>query len=74
MQMVKNDVVLWLLAILVFVDDLVLMPESLEDLRIIIEWFTVCLRRGLRMNIVKSKEIVCGGEDRMACDVEKQGE
>lgn len=56
---------------LVFEDDLALMAEKVEDLRIIIEsFYKVCLKRGLRLNVAKSRVMVGGDENKTVYNVE----
>ena len=48
----------------------VLCGESEEDLRVMVGRFVeVCRRRGLKVNTVKSKVIVLGGEEGLDCEV-----
>lgn len=56
--MVKNGLV-WLLAMLVLVSDLVLIAESPEDLRIRSEYFYKVAESEVRMNVGKSNVTVC---------------
>ena len=49
---------------LLYVNDLVLCGESVEDLRAIAGCFIeVCRRRGLKVNAGKSKVMLLGGEE-----------
>ena len=53
---------------LLHADDLVLCGESEEDLKMMVGRFVeVCRRRGLELNIGKSKVIVLGGEEGLEC-------
>ena len=55
---------------LLYVNDLVLCGESVEDLRAIAGCFIeVCRRRGLKVNAGKSKVMVLGGEEGLECEV-----
>ena len=52
----------WRLPGLLYADDLVLCGESEEDLRAIVERFIeVCWRKGLKVNVGKSKVMLLGG-------------
>lgn len=58
LQMVKNSVI-WLLVMLAFADDLARIVENPEDLRMMIECFSVFLKRRLRVNAANNKFMVC---------------
>ena len=51
-----------------YADDLVLYGESEEDLRIMVGCF-VEVGRGLKVNAVKSKVMVLGGEKELECEI-----
>lgn len=55
-----------MLAMLVFEDNVVLMTEKAKDLRMMKVFFSVCLR----VNLAKSRVMICKGEDRMVCNTE----
>ena len=60
----------WILPGLLYADDLVLCGELVEDLRAIVGLFIeVNRRRGLEVNVDKSKVIVLGGEKGLECEV-----
>ena len=48
--------------------------ESEEDLRAMVGYsFEVCRRRGLKINVDKSKVIALGGEEELECEVSMDG-
>ena len=54
----------WRLPGLLYANDLVLCGESEEDLKVMVERFVeVCRRRGLKVNVDKSKVMVLGEEE-----------
>ena len=64
----------WRLSGLFYADDLVLCGESEEDLRAMAGWFAeVCRRRGLKVNVGKSKMLVLNGEEGLECEVHVDG-
>ena len=64
----------WKLLGLLYTDDLVLCGEVEEDLRVMVGRFAeVCRRRGLKVNIGKSKVIVLNGEEGLECEVQVDG-
>ena len=64
----------WRLPCLLYADDLVLCVESEESLKKLIEGFRrVCKRRGLKVNVDKSKVMVVSGEN-MPCRIMLDGE
>ena len=59
---------------LLYVDDLVLSGESEKDLRVMVGWFAeVCRRRGLQVNVGKSKVMVLNGEEGLEYEVHVDG-
>ena len=55
-------------------DDLVLCGESEEDLKAMLGHFVeVCMRRGLKANVNKSKVMMLGGENGLECEVYVDG-
>ena len=55
-------------------DDLVLCDESEEELRVMVGWCAeVCRRRGLKVNVGKSKVMVLNGEEGLECEVHVGG-
>ena len=57
-----------------YTGDLVFCGESEEDLREIVGRFTeVCRRRGLKVNVGKSKIMLLGGDERLECEVYVNG-
>lgn len=69
---VKNGMT-WLLAMWVFVDDLVLIAKNEKDLRMMNECFYgIGLKRELRVNVAKSGVRVFGVEDGTIGNVEIQ--
>ena len=53
-----------------YAEDLVLCGDSEEDLRTIVGRFIkVYMRRGLKVNVGKSKVILIGGEEGLECEV-----
>ena len=64
----------WRLPDLLYADDLVLCGESEEDLRVMVGRFTeVGRRRGLKVNVGKSKLMVLNGEEGLECEVHVDG-
>ena len=64
----------WRLPGLLYADDLVLCGESEEDLRVIVGRFVeVCRRRGLKVNVGKSKVMVLNREEGLECEVYLDG-
>src|SRR5678816_3326092 len=64
----------WRVPYLLYADDLVLYGESEESLRRLVERFgRVCKRRGLKVNVDKSKVMVVS-EDSPQCEVILDGE
>src|SRR5678816_2479870 len=64
----------WKVPCLLYADDLVLCGESEESLRGLVERFgRVCKRRGLKVNVDKSKVMVVS-EDSPQCEVMLDGE
>ena len=62
----------WRLLVLLYADDLVLWDESEEGLRAVVGRFAeVCRRRGLKLNVGKSK--VLNGEEGLGCEVHVDG-
>ena len=58
------------IAWLLYADDLVLCGESEEDLKAMVMCFVeVCRRRGLKVNVDKSKVMVSSGEERLECEM-----
>ena len=54
----------WRLPAFLYTDDLVLCGESEEDLRAMVEQFAeMCRRRGLKLNVGKSKVMALNGEE-----------
>ena len=59
---------------LLYADDLVLCGESEEDLRVMVGQFAeVCRRRGLKVNVGKSKVMLLNGDEGLECDVHVDG-
>ena len=58
----------WILPGLFYADDLVLCGESEEDLRAWVGRFLEVCRRGLKVNVGKSKVMVLGGEEGLECE------
>ena len=55
---------------LLYADDLVLCEDSEEDMRAMVGCFVeVCRRRGLKVNLGKSKVMILGGEEELECEV-----
>ena len=55
---------------LLYADDWVLCAESEKDLRAMVGCFVeVCRRRGLKINVGKSKAMVLGGEEGLECEI-----
>ena len=53
-----------------YADDLVLCGDLEEDLRALVEHFVeVCRGRGLKVNVVKSKMMMLGGEEGLEREV-----
>ena len=64
----------WRLPNLLYEDDFVLCGESEEDLRAVVERFVeVCRRRGLKVNVGKSKVMVINLKDGLECEVHVDG-
>src|SRR5678815_3430774 len=64
----------WRVPYLLYADDLILCGESEESLRGLVERFCiVCKRRGLKVNVDKSKVMVVS-EDSPRCEVMLDGE
>src|SRR5678816_221765 len=64
----------WRVPYLLYEDDLVLRGESEESLRgMVVRFGRVCKRRGLKVNVDKSKVMVVG-EDSHRCEVMLDGE
>ena len=60
----------WGLPGFLYADDLVLCSESVEDLRAMVGRFAeVCRRRGLKVNVGKSKVLELGGKEELGCEV-----
>ena len=60
----------WRLPGFLYARNLVLCIEFEEDLREMVEWFDdVCRRRGLKVNVCKSKLIVMNGKEGLKCEV-----
>ena len=60
----------WILPGLLYEDDFLLCGESEEELRVMMGWFAeVCKRKGMKVNICKSKVIVLNGEEGLECKV-----
>ena len=58
----------WRLPGLLYADNLVLCGGSEEDLKAMVGHFAeVCRRRGLEINVGKSKVMVLGGEEVLEC-------
>ena len=53
----------WRLPALLYADDLVLGGESEKDLRVMARQFVEVCKRGLKVNIIKSKVMVLNGEE-----------
>ena len=51
-----------------YADDLVQCVKSEEDLKVM-RFVEVCRRRGLKVNVDKSKMMVLNGEDGLECEV-----
>ena len=54
---------------LLYTDDLILFGELEEDLRVMVGQFVEGCRRGLKVNVAKSKVMVLNGEERLECEV-----
>ena len=55
---------------LLYAEDLFLFGESEEDLRTMVGWFAEgCKRRGLKVNVGKSKVMVLNGKEGLECEV-----
>ena len=64
----------WRLFDLLYADNLVLCGELEEDLRVMVGQFAeVCRRRGLKVNVDKSKVMVLNGEEGIECEVHING-
>ena len=60
----------WRLPGYLYTNDLVLYGKSKEYLRAMVGWFIeVSRRRGVKVNVGKSKVIVLNGEDGLECEV-----
>ena len=60
----------WRVPGLLYADDLVFCGESEEDLKGVVgSFFEVCRRRGLKVNVGKSKVILLGGEESLECEI-----
>ena len=64
----------WRLPGLLYADELALFGESKEDLRALVGRFIeVCRRRGLKVNVGKSKVMVLNGEEGLECEISVDG-
>ena len=63
--MVGQEVDIWRVNQLLYVDDKVLIGNSRENLKQLLdEFYIVCKRRKLKVNVGKNKVVVCGRTER----------